>query len=244
MSSSSALVKFFEGYICGCILLPFKKCHMRKRERYVADMQKLQQRIKQSKNRSSKKILLEQAINVEAKLLVDFSSNKSELMPTRLGNIFKAFENYSQRSYGLDSVVLWPRLIKSIPENYGERLEETNNCVIFLLVSSFVFALMAIESFLITILCKCSDEFVVITIVLGIIFTFMAILFYRISIRAAINYGEVVKSCFDLFRHDLLSSFGIEKPSSLEQERAIWSELRKFILVGEGDPFEKYRKQN
>lgn len=188
-----------------------------------------------------KKFRSEQLTNVQGEMLLDFSSNQKEVMPTKLGNIFKAFENYSQRRYGIDSVIFWPRLIRSIPESYCERLEESHNCIIFLLVSSFIFGFMAIESFLIVILWHCSTELLWMIKILAVICLLMSMLFYRISLRATRNFGEVVKSCFDLFRHDLLNSLGIEKPLSLAKERELWGELRKFILSGEGNPFEKHQ---
>lgn len=39
----------------------------------------------------------------------EFPSSTADFLPTRLGNVLLAAENYSRERYGLDSVFFWPR---------------------------------------------------------------------------------------------------------------------------------------
>jgi hypothetical protein len=66
------------------------------------------------------------------------------ILPTRFGNIFRAAEDYPLDRYGMDAVVLWPRLVHSIPQSYYDKIEESNNGLAFLINSSLLSFLMAI----------------------------------------------------------------------------------------------------
>ncbi len=245
MSSSSYLVRLFEGYSFDKILFPFFKLlrwlQRRKVKKYLKRLIPIQRKINITKSRQDRQWHSDESVNIRGDLLLYFSGAQEELMPTSLGNIFKAFEKYADMRYRIDLVVLWPRLVKTIPENYTNRLEEANNSMIFLLVSCLLFALMGIECLILSIFKIGSGEFLLVLKWLAPISLIMSFMSYRISLRAALNYGEVVKSCFDLFRHDMLKSFGIERRLTLNEERQFWYELRKFILAGEGDPFAKFQ---
>ncbi len=62
---------------------------------------------------------------------------------------------------------------------------------------------------------------------------------YRGAIGSAVRRGNVVKSCFDAFRLDLLKKLGYELPTSLVEEREIWRKLNATYLELE-DPEVRY----
>lgn len=243
MSSSSYLVKLFEGYnfrwILFFIYIPLKLRQKLRRNYYISKIRKINQLIdSEETSKDLKKFYLKKKINVQGDFYTKFSEHHKEMLPTSFGNILKAFENYPYKRYGIDSVLLWPRLVTVITPEYGDRLEEANNSVIFLLVSCFLFTIMSFESFLIYYFQYSNPT---IFKILMISFAILSISFYRISLRAALNYGEIIKSCFDLFRFELLKAFGVEKKLLFKNERSFWEKLRTFILVGEVDPFSKYQ---
>ena len=245
MSSASTLIKLFEGYLFSKIFIfisfPLKKIQEFKRKRYIKRLISIEQNIKKTRSRNLKQALRLEAEEIKAVMLMNFSLDIDDILPTTFGNIFKAFENYPYARYNIDSVLLWPRLINVIPAKYTDRIEEANNSVTFLVVSCFLFLLLAIECFLIFHFNWCNKSnvfFIKILAFSSLIFSFM---FYRISLRAALNFGEVVKSCFDLFRHDLIQSFGIKRQLNLDEEREFWQKLRRFILIGEGDPSTEFQ---
>jgi len=63
----------------------------------------------------------------------------------------------------------------------------------------------------------------------------LSFIFYKASIRVNLDYGELVKSCFDLFRLDLLKNFGFDPKISSEKEKTIWRSLQNFIECNEGE---------
>jgi hypothetical protein len=48
---------------------------------------------------------------------------------------------------------------------------------------------------------------------------------YRGAVSAALVFAEVVRGCFDLYRHDLIKQPGYAIPASLEDERRLWHNL-------------------
>jgi hypothetical protein len=48
---------------------------------------------------------------------------------------------------------------------------------------------------------------------------------YRGAVSAALVFAEVVRGCFDLYRHDLIKQLGYAIPASLEDERQLWHNL-------------------
>jgi hypothetical protein len=52
-----------------------------------------------------------------------FPSDRSDIMPTRLGNVLKAAETYPWKRYRLDAVVIWSRMESSIPDAFSTTFE-------------------------------------------------------------------------------------------------------------------------
>ncbi len=48
---------------------------------------------------------------------------------------------------------------------------------------------------------------------------------YRGAVSAVLVFAEVVRGCFDLYRHDLIKQLGYAIPASLEDERRLWHNL-------------------
>ena len=48
--------------------------------------------------------------------------------------------------------------------------------------------------------------------------------------RVAVEWGDLVKAVFDLYRFDLIKALGIELPKSREEERALWTKVSQAIV--------------
>jgi hypothetical protein len=108
-------------------------------------------------------------------------------MPTLLGNLLRAVEEYPGRRYGLDAVVCWPRLYLLLPEAtqkeigaVRERLNESTR----LLAWSLLFLVWTIWQW---------------WALLGLVVAWLA---YRGMVIAAGVYGDLVRAAFDLHRFD------------------------------------------
>jgi hypothetical protein len=58
-------------------------------------------------------------------LVERFPPQAIPLLPTSLGNVMNAFEEYSRAMYGFDAVEGWPRLLAVIPKDYRELIDSS-----------------------------------------------------------------------------------------------------------------------
>ncbi len=59
---------------------------------------------------------------LQAILYYDYPPRADRILPTRLGNVLRAAEDYSMSRYGLDGVFWWPRLEPLLPQPLHDRL--------------------------------------------------------------------------------------------------------------------------
>lgn len=181
------------------------------------------------------------------------------IMPTRFGNALRAMEVYPLERYHMDAVLLWPRLIHVMPENYYAKLDQSNNSLAFLVNCSILSLGLAIASgfasgyqYLLLQLAQIGQTELLYFIpinasrdsiikyeqnsylyLIGIaIMTTLFVLFYRAAIPIATEYSNLVRSAFDLFRWDLFEALHLEYPEDYDDETRIWDNLSIFIGHG------------
>jgi len=145
------------------------------------------------------------------------------MLPTRLGNTLRAAESYPGDSerWGLDAVFWWPRLYLVIPDSAREQVDEARasmDQMVVLSALSVVFAAVAvgfgIAGLPLAVWVPCA--------VGGLALSWLT---YRAAVASAAVFGDLVRSCFDLFRGDLLTHLGWPLPEKLPDERALWGAL-------------------
>ncbi len=57
--------------------------------------------------------------------------------------------------------------------------------------------------------------------------------FYNASLLNVSQYGNMIRSTYDLFRFKLLDQFRLESPKDLEAERDRWDTVCEFINIGD-----------
>ncbi|MCX4986559.1 hypothetical protein [Streptomyces sp. NBC_00572] len=152
-------------------------------------------------------------------------SRLHEVRPTRLGNVLKAAELYPQLRYGIDAVLVWPRLFPLLPEGLAGALATARAELSALLtraVLACAFAVLggawvAIRSGPPALLLGCLWG--------GVLLAWAS---YRGALSAAVVYGQHVRVAFDLHRLDLLEALGEERRSDPETERERWKRICLF----------------
>ncbi|MGC9400213.1 MAG: hypothetical protein ACP5HM_13910 [Anaerolineae bacterium] len=191
-----------------------------------------------------------------------FPFSREAVLPTAFGNLLRAAEAYAGDRYGIDAVRLWPRLIHVIPQSYYEKVEQSNNGLAFLINCSILSLLFSLLCGLATgyqILALSLTQATngamycvtpigsgqcLVTITepqvylysYGFLFIFMLCLFfifYKGSFPIVIQYGDMIRSSFDLFRFRLLEEFHLEPPKTLQAEREVWRKISEFLVMGE-----------
>ncbi|MDQ5823388.1 MAG: hypothetical protein M3441_04140 [Chloroflexota bacterium] len=154
------------------------------------------------------------------------------LMPTRLGNVLTAAEEYPRRRYHLDAVVWWPRLTPLLQESFRSQIDAALTPMLALLNLSACLATLAVFGAPIAALLAVEDQkllFFSVTVVGGLLLSYIC---YLPAVSQAIVYGDLIRSAFDLHRLDILETMCIPLPQSLVDERLLWAKLTQWIFHG------------
>ncbi|MFD7733178.1 hypothetical protein ACFV6F_22640 [Kitasatospora phosalacinea] len=125
-------------------------------------------------------------------------------MPTALGDVLRAAESRPRHRYGLDAVVCWPRLWLTMPDQARTevataraRMDEGARLWLW----SLLFALWTVFSWW-------ALPVAAVGMLVG----------YRMALAAAAGYGQLLQTCFDLYRGSLYEGLGRSQPADPVQE--------------------------
>jgi hypothetical protein len=149
------------------------------------------------------------------------------LLPTRLGNVLRSAETYpaSPRRYAMDGVFFWPRLYGVLPEATRSSLGQARSAIDTMLTLSllaWLYVPVAVGVLLATGAGWDAWAWWLAAVGGGLLVGVMA---YRAGVSAALVFAELVRSSFDLYRHDLLKQLGYATPASLQEEQRLWHNL-------------------
>jgi hypothetical protein len=159
-------------------------------------------------------------------------------MPTALGDVLRAAEDYPRRRYGLDPVVTWPRLYPSLGEALKGALAEARSNMDALLRVTTLSLIFAIAWGIWLGIAR--HTLLLIGVVAGGLI--VALLGYVGATQAAATYGDLLRAAFDLHRFDLYEalhwppppSWKAEKPTPADQAPTCGQALSQFLYRGLG----------
>ncbi|MER7952820.1 hypothetical protein ABTY59_36085 [Streptomyces sp. NPDC096079] len=145
-------------------------------------------------------------------------------LPTALGNRMRAAEYYALERYGIDSVIIWPRLYPLLPPESAARISAARTGL------DGPVSVLALASLFGTVwpsvLFVGGDHPALATLtLLGLPVAWIA---YRAALQAASSYGTEICVAFDLHRHLLLRHLEIPVPADPAAERLLWDDLAQF----------------
>ncbi len=151
--------------------------------------------------------------------------NPKHAMPTLLGNLLRASEEYPNVRYGLNAVICWPRLYPLLPDAMRQLIDVSRgklNESARLLTWSILFLVW-----------------------LGwqwwAIFSLPVILIaYRGMVSAAGVYGDLIRSSFDLYRFELYRSLCWDLPQTPDGEEICGKALTAFLFRGAAPKEKKF----
>lgn len=158
------------------------------------------------------------------------------ILPTRLGNVIRCFERYSFVAYGMDAIVLWPRLVAKIDAGFASTIDDTKTSLDFMVNSSFLCAVSSLAALIIGLFTR--TPFTALSVFHWlwrmILFLALSVLFYGFSIGRAKAWGIQVKGAFDLYRFDLLKALGYQQPPlTFLEEKALWLRISNQLLYAD-----------
>jgi hypothetical protein len=157
--------------------------------------------------------------------VANYPSDTYYVLPTRLGNIMRAFELYSFEVYGIDAIPAWSRLMMVLPDQARTQIQESRSILDFA-INLFLASISAMILYV-------SMSIVFLNLMQPSVFVF--IIFLHLIARflmhqAARQWGEQVKSAFDLYRSNLANQMGLKLPSSGSSEREMWTCVNRMML--------------
>lgn len=162
----------------------------------------------------------------------NFPRRADDLLPTRLGNRIRAFELYAMDRYGLDPVILWPRLLGVIPKEFQAILGQEEASFTFLV--NLVFLTQAFALMLIAVSASNPTTAGVCGAFAGLGLLVLSYALYRGACVQAVSWGYAFRAAYDLYRRDLLRKLDITPPATLDEERLQWLTLVHLFSWGEG----------
>jgi hypothetical protein len=215
-----ALVRLLEGYWGS-------SCLARVADRIAVAWHRWRRQKLEAASQSTHKPSTDEAVEMAAaaRRLRRFYPAPDRLLPTMLGNVLRAAEDKADVRYGLDTVVIWPRLYYVLSEALQNSLADQRNqldiaarlCVVFVLAVIASAALLYRHGWW-----NLAESIAVV----------LAWMSYRSAIAAALAYGESIQAAIDLHRFDLLKALHLPPPPDREAERAANRLLCDFLRQG------------
>ena len=156
---------------------------------------------------------------------------RDRAMPTRVGNILLSAELYPLVRYGIDAVLVWPRLYQAAPDSFRDRLAAAASVMeqmVSLIACGLVFAGVGTVTALVLLPWYAAP----ICVAAGLVLAAVA---YRGLLSSCAPYAETVRTGFDLYRNSLITAIGWNAAPDLPAERYQWKQIGDLWLRGSPD---------
>jgi hypothetical protein len=151
------------------------------------------------------------------------------LLPTRFGNVIRAFEYHPRERWGLDGIAVWPRIELLLSSGELDGCDSVKGDVAF-----FVNLMIGV---LFTSVTLTIDEVVnrPHPLYSSIFFVMLMVVIWPLysgSVSAAGRWGAVVRGAIDIHRRDLYERLGVVTPTTDSEERKVANAINDCILFG------------
>jgi hypothetical protein len=143
------------------------------------------------------------------------------MKPTGLGNVLVAMEDTAGRAYGMDAVIMWPRLYTVLGDQVRALVDDRRDTLDAAARMAVIMLLTAVTALLL--LCGAGWWLLLALLPLG-----MSVLSYFGAVQAALAYAEAVQVAFDMHRGELLEALRMPRPGSRPDEENLhrqWGDL-------------------
>lgn len=158
--------------------------------------------------------------------LSNYPVNENWRMPTRLGNLLRAAEEYANIHYGLEITITWSRMWLLLPNATQQEIARSRQNL-DRAVQIFSWAILF-------------SAWVVWNPWAVVISIFLAAVFYQSILQSAGAYAELLKAAYDLNRFSLYDALHWPKPDSPQTEIRAGQALTNFLHRAEANKKIKY----
>jgi hypothetical protein len=169
-----------------------------------------------------------------------FPFRRDLVLPTRFGNVVRAFESYALNVYGVDGIPAWTRLAGVIPGTFASVISGARSEVNFFVniwALSIAFVGISAGRLIFDLVWVALVGWnpihwgAAISIFVGIVISVGA---YESAIERGQAWGETVKSAFDLYLEPMAKQLGFALPAARRGERgqlAFWEAVTSMFLL-------------
>ena len=161
-----------------------------------------------------------------SRLIEQYPANLADFMPTLLGNVLRRSETAAGERYGLDTVLVYPRLHPFIEERLDRSISNELDMIDAMATFTFVFLVLAAATAPIAVRL---DGWLALPIAMSA----AAGVCYRAAVLAALRYGLLTASAFDLYRFDMIKAMHLPLPRNLDAEVEQNFRLGRLLMAAE-----------
>jgi hypothetical protein len=155
-----------------------------------------------------------------------YPPREEALLPTRLGNVLRAAEQYGATSYGMDVVFWWPRLWSVLPAEAQARIGDALTPMLALLNVATLSAGLGIGGAIYLARAQIVWWQWLLVLLGGTLVSWLA---YQGAVAQARSYGQLVRAGIDLWRFSLLQALHQPLPATPQEERVLWRKLAAWL---------------
>lgn len=156
--------------------------------------------------------------------LADYPTTSGDLLPTRLGNAFRALEVYGIERFDLDSQAFWYELHAVAPDRLRQDIEDARASVDFFIGFVGQLALLATVSLSVALSEQSGSA-----LCLAVACLFLTRMAYNAAVRNMTDFRYAVQALVNVGRSPLVETLGYELPTTIEAERRLWSVWSGFV---------------
>lgn len=150
------------------------------------------------------------------------------VLPTRLGTVWAAGEEYPRDVYGTEAGTTWPRLLLLLPPDVHAAVHRPSDTCSSLLLGSALLTVLALVGGVVTAVAGLGPVLYVAVLLGGLA---LARLAYRGAVAAAEDFQLNVRAAYDLYRNDLLTRLGLPLPATRAEEVRTWTGLEQVLAA-------------
>ncbi len=226
-SLNQDLYQLMEGYGTNNPLKLFSWMEKRRYQKVLKEVEKLDDEFRECIN-SKKEFPPESRVRrntLMIQLAEEFPDKEEYLLPTPFGNVIRSFQIYPRYMYGLEAIDGWNRLLAVMPKDYLEFINTARARVDFWVNLGVVFMLLQIEYIVLAFMTSTPLQWWIV-----LLFIALGTLAPLRATSAAREWGDFVKSAFDVYRFKLLESLGINLPKDRDEEKVMWKKYSQAII--------------
>ncbi|MEV4976551.1 hypothetical protein [Streptomyces scopuliridis] len=125
------------------------------------------------------------------------------VLPTRLGNVLRGAEDYPRTRYGIDAVLVWPRLFPLLPAPFTATFASSRARLDAALAAAALSLVFAVAAPVCAVALGGAPWLAAVSLVAGAV---GALTGYRAALTTAVVHGQQIRVAFDLYRGLLLDT--------------------------------------